>query len=92
MAAAVHRSGDDRAAWTAEQALTPAQALLASTDGQTTVAVGSRGDLVLLDTDPLAAEPDAAAAAARLRSVRVAATVVGGRLTAPQTARAAGSR
>ena len=81
MAAAVHRSADGRAAWTAGEALTPAQALAASTDGQATLAPGSRGDLVLLDDDPLAAEPVAAAAAARLRGVRVAATVVAGRLT-----------
>ncbi len=54
MAAAVHRSADERAPWNAGEALTVAQALAASTDGQTTLRVGSRADLVLLDADPLA--------------------------------------
>lgn len=81
MAAAVHRSADERPPWTASEALTPVQALAASTDGQGTVAPGSRGDLALLDHDPLAAADDTAAAARQLRAVRVAATVVGGRVT-----------
>lgn len=81
MAAAVHRSADDRPPWTPSESLTPAQALACSTDGQGTVGVGSRGDVVLLDDDPLAPAPDSATAAAGLRRVRVAATVVGGRST-----------
>lgn len=81
MAAAVHRSADDRPPWTPAEAITPAQALAASTDGQGTVAPGSRGDLALLDSDPLAPAGDTAEAAARLRAVHVAATVVGGRIT-----------
>ena len=81
MAAAVHRSGDAREAWTPEQALTPAEALAASTDGRRTPAPGAPADLVLLDDDPLAPAADAAAAAAALRTVRVAATLRGGRLT-----------
>ena len=81
MAAAVHRSADARPAWTAGEALTPAEALRASTDGQTTLAEGSRGDLALLDDDPLAAKTDAASAAARLRAMQVALTVVAGRVT-----------
>ena len=52
MAAAVHRSADERGPWHGEQALTPRQALAASVDGQR-LAPGSRGDLVLLDDDPL---------------------------------------
>jgi hypothetical protein len=56
--------------------LTPAEALRASTHGQTTLTEGSRGDLALLDDDPLAPEPDSASAAARLRAMRVALTVV----------------
>lgn len=81
MAAAVHRSADERPPWNPQEALTPVQALAASTDGQGTVAVGSRGDLVLLDDDPLAPAADTAEAAARLRGMLVAATVVGGRIT-----------
>ena len=88
MAAAVHRSADERAPWCPEQALTPAQALLASTDGQR-LRVGDRGDLVLLEEDPFAPftdleVADAAAtsdAAARFRHTRPLATVVAGRIT-----------
>ena len=81
MAAAVHRSADDRDPWHGEQALTPREALAASVDGQPTVAAGSRGDLVLLDRDPLL--PDLAAAGsaelgAALRGMSAATTVVSG--------------
>ena len=81
MAAAVHRSGDERSAWTPEQALTPAEALAASTDGRRTPAPGSPADLVLLDADPLAPAVDPAAAADALRTMRVATTVRGGVVT-----------
>jgi predicted amidohydrolase YtcJ len=81
MAAAVHRSADERAPWHPEQSLTPGEALAASTDGQGTLAVGSRGDIVLLDDDPLEAGADPAEAAGRLRRMRVAATFVAGRPT-----------
>lgn len=80
IAAAVHRSDDEREPWHGEQALTPAEALAASVDGQPTVGVGSPGDLVLLDADPLAPHADSAAAGAALRSMRVALTAVGGRV------------
>ncbi len=53
MAAAVHRSADERDPWHGEQALSVREALAASVDDQPTVGVGSRGDLVLLDHDPL---------------------------------------
>lgn len=79
MAAAVHRSGDDREPWHPEQSLSPREALQASTDGQGTVGVGSRGDLMLLDADPLAGG-STAEAAARLRRMGVAATLVAGRV------------
>lgn len=79
MAAAVHRSADDREAWHPEQAITPREALAASTDGWGTVAVGHPADLVLLDVDPLAPEEDPSAAADRLRSMTVAGTWVAGR-------------
>ncbi|MEE6274494.1 amidohydrolase family protein [Georgenia sp. MJ206] len=81
MAAAVHRSADDRAPWHDEQHLTPGEALAASTDGWGTVAVGHPGDLAVLDDDPLARTAGTAEAAAHLRSMRVALTVVGGRVT-----------
>lgn len=79
MAAAVHRSGDERDPWHPEQALTPREAFQASTDGHGTVGVGSRGDLVLLDDDPLAGG-STAEQAARFRGMRVAATLVAGRV------------
>jgi predicted amidohydrolase YtcJ len=81
MAAAVHRSGDEREPWNPAQSLTVAEALAASTDGQGTVAAGSRGDIVLLDDDPLRLFGDSAAVAAHLRAMRVAATLVAGRAT-----------
>ena len=81
MAAAVHRTADARPPWAPEESLTAAEALAASTDGQGTVRPGSPGDLVLLDDDPLRPCADSAETAAQLRSVRVAATWVGGRCT-----------
>jgi predicted amidohydrolase YtcJ len=80
IAAAVHRSADERQAWHAEQALTPREALAASVDGQPTVGPGSRGDLVLLDRDPLAAGGDTVAVGGLLRDMPVAATLVAGRI------------
>lgn len=79
MAAAVHRSADGREPWHPEQAITPAEALAASTDRQGTIGVGSRGDVVLLDEDPLVRDPGGEGA--RLRAMTVAATFLGGRAT-----------
>ncbi|MGC8635116.1 MAG: amidohydrolase family protein [Candidatus Limnocylindrales bacterium] len=81
MAAAVHRSADERAPWHPEQSLTAGEALAASTDGQGTLVAGSRGDIVLLDDDPLGAGPDPVEAAERLRRMHVGATFVAGRPT-----------
>lgn len=78
MAAAVHRSADERGPWHGEQALTVREALAASVDGQPMVRVGSRGDLVLLDRDPLAFEGGTAAIGAALRTMSSAYTVVAG--------------
>lgn len=64
VAAAVHRSGDERGPWHPEQALTAREALAASTDGWGTVAVGHPADLVLLGADPLAGASDLAHASA----------------------------
>ena len=80
IAAAVHRSADERDPWHGEQALTPSEALAASVDGQPTVGVGSPGDLVLLDADPLAVGTDSAGTGTALRAMSVALTAVGGRV------------
>lgn len=80
MAAAVHRTGDEREEWNGAEALTVEQALAGSVDGATTVGVGSLADLVLLDGDPLAGPDRGPDAAARLRSARVDCTIVGGRM------------
>ncbi|WP_245734559.1 amidohydrolase [Nocardioides exalbidus] len=79
IAAAVHRSGDEREPWHPEQAITAREALAASTDGWGTVAVGHPGDLVLLDADPLDGSSDRAHGL-RLRSFgeNVVATWVAG--------------
>lgn len=81
MAAAVHRSADARAPWNPAEAVTAAEALAASVDGLGTLRVGQRGDVALLDRDPLGPSADSAEAARLLRSVRVEATVRAGRLT-----------
>ncbi len=64
VAAAVHRSGDEREPWHPEQSITAREALAASTDGWGTVAVGHPADLVWLAADPLAGASDRAHAEA----------------------------
>jgi predicted amidohydrolase YtcJ len=78
MAAAVHRSADERPAWHPEQAVTTREALVASVDGRGSVHAGIPADLVLLDADPFDADPDTAARAARLRTMPVVTTLVAG--------------
>ncbi len=68
IAAAVHRSADERPAWHAEQALGPREALAASVDGRGSVHAGMPADLVLLDADPLADHADTAQAGRTLRA------------------------
>jgi predicted amidohydrolase YtcJ len=80
MAAAVHRSADDRPAWHPEQALTPREALAVSVDDRAMVGIGAPADLVLLDEDPLAPCADPAEAARSLQQMRVALTVVAGKV------------
>lgn len=80
MAAAVHRSGDDRPEWNSAETITVAEALAGSVDGAGTVRTGSLADLVLVDADPLAGAPSGPEAAARLRGIGVDATVVAGQL------------
>jgi len=81
MAAAVHRSADEREPWNPAESLTAQQALAASTDGQPSIAPGSRGDVVLLDADPLGSNGDSMTVGRTLREMRVAATFVAGRPT-----------
>jgi hypothetical protein len=80
MAAAVHRSADDRPAWHPEHGLTAREALAASVDFQPMVGVGSPADLALLDGDPLIENTDPAVVAKGLREMRVALTAVDGRV------------
>ncbi len=79
IAAAVHRSADEREPWHPEQSLTAAEAIGASTDGRATVAPCHPADLALLDADPLAPGSSGEQAAA-LRAMQVSATWVGGRV------------
>ena len=73
IAAATSRTRDGRPAFHAEQSITVVEALAAST--RTLVAVGETADLVALDVDPLAVDPEA------LRTMPVALTMLGGRVT-----------
>lgn len=87
MAAAVHRGPLDGESWHPEQEITAREALAASVDDQR-VAPGARGDLALLDHDPLAGVDGAGehggmpsvARAARLSGTVVSATVLDGQL------------
>ncbi|MHA7861322.1 amidohydrolase [Tessaracoccus sp. Y36] len=80
IAAAVHRSGDDRPAVQPEESLTAREALAASVDGRR-ISVGGPGDVVLLRTDPLADHGSPVATAAALRAMEVVATICDGALT-----------
>ncbi|GIG54561.1 amidohydrolase [Demequina activiva] len=74
IAAAVHRSGDERAPWYPEHALTREQAI-AGAASHATLTEGALADLVALDADPLECGID------DLQRMPVAATMVAGRLT-----------
>ncbi len=81
MSAAVHRSADERGPWHGEQGITVREALASSVDGQPMVSTGSRGDLVLLDRDPLLRDLDPADTpllGKTLREMPVAFTLVAG--------------
>ena len=73
IAAAVGRTRDGRRPWHPEQCITVVEALAAST--RSTIAVGGPADLVVTELDPFEADADA------LRTMPVAATVLGGRFT-----------
>ncbi|MDE0573104.1 amidohydrolase family protein [Demequina sp. B12] len=74
IAAAVHRSADDREPWNQTEALTRAEALAASVDGRS-LQPGDPADLIALEDNPLACTPE------ELMDMAVAATVVGGEFT-----------
>ncbi|WP_083966877.1 amidohydrolase [Demequina globuliformis] len=74
IAAAVHRSADDREPWNARESLTRAEALAASVDGRRLV-TGAPADLVVIDEDPLTCDHDT------FRTMPVSATAVGGEFT-----------
>ena len=73
IAAAVTRARDDRTPWHLEQALPIGAALAASV--RSSVAPGQLADLAILDADPTTTD------AATLRTMPVAATLLGGRVT-----------
>ena len=73
IAAAVWRTDDDRADWHPEERVTLDQALEASV--RTSLRPGQSADIVLLGSDPRTAD------AAGLRTMPVATTLLGGRLT-----------
>jgi predicted amidohydrolase YtcJ len=74
IAAAVHRSGDDRAPWHPEQHIALADALAASAGPDGPLRPGRRADLLVLDAD-LPTDPTA------LETLPVAGTMLGGRWT-----------
>jgi len=73
LAAAVHRSDDERPSWHPEQELPRVAAIAAST--RNSVTVGEPADLIAVEADPLTVTAD------ELRTMPVALTVVGGRVT-----------
>ncbi len=79
IAAAVHRTGDDRAPWHPEERLDIETALRASahrgTAGNGGVRLGGAADLVLVDIDPAHATRD------ELRTMPVRTTLLAGRIT-----------
>ena len=76
IAAAVHRTGDERASWHPEERISVEAALRASSHhGETDLELGGAADLVLCGADPLTATRE------ELIRMPVAATLLGGRLT-----------
>jgi predicted amidohydrolase YtcJ len=79
LAAAVHRTRDGREPWHPDQAIAMSTALAASThlgsSNPAEIAPGARADLVVCESDPVTVGEH------ELRSMRVAATLLDGRLT-----------
>lgn len=73
MSAAVWRTDDDRAAWHPEERVTPEQALQASV--RTALRPGEAADIAIVGSDPRTAT------ASVLRTMAVATTLLGGRVT-----------
>lgn len=73
ISAALARTRDERPPWHPEQRITAAEALTAST--RTSITVGEPADLVATELDPLSATGE------QLRTMPVAATLLGGRIT-----------
>jgi predicted amidohydrolase YtcJ len=80
IAAAVHRSDDERPPFHPEQSLTTRQALAASTNGAGTPSAGSTADFALLDQSPYPRGTSSDQANA-LRRMEIAGTVVAGRFS-----------
>lgn len=79
MAAAVHRGLPDEPSWHPEQRITAVEAFRASV--RTRVEPGQPADVILLDANPLADQPDSAATATYLLNAKVTATYVAGSRT-----------
>lgn len=75
IASAVTRTRDDRPSWHPEQRLPLVEALAGACRGRRLIRVGDRADLVVVDTDPLTADPHT------LRRMPVHATMVAGAWT-----------
>lgn len=75
IASAVSRTDDERPAWHPEQRLSVPDALVAAARGRRLIRVGDPADLVVVDVDPLDADPDT------LRAMPVHATMTNGRWT-----------
>jgi predicted amidohydrolase YtcJ len=73
IAASVHRGEPNSGSWHPEQAITVAEAIAASTDGNS-IAVGQPADVALLDSDPLTSDAE------EVRAMHVALTCVAGRI------------
>lgn len=84
MSVAVGRETPGGEVWSPEQRLTPEEALAASVDGQGPVGVGSRGDVVVLDSNPFGALHEGADgildAARQLAGTRPVATILAGQV------------
>lgn len=75
ISSAVTRSRAGQSPWHPEQQISIAQAIAASTNGHPGIVTGAVADIVVLDSDPMLANPSA------LRTVPVSATVLAGRFT-----------